>query len=285
MKGIILAGGVGTRLAPLTLATSKQLLPVYDKPMIYYPICTLMLAGVRQILLITTPHEQSQFMRLLGDGSQWGIEIKYEIQDEPKGIAEAFIIGREFIAGEQVALILGDNIFYGAGMGTALSRMTGRAGATVFAYEVSDPQRFGVLSFNDEFAVTSIEEKPAVPKSNFVIPGLYFFDNSVIERSLKLIPSRRNELEITDLLGMFLNDGQLNVEILNRDITWLDTGTLDSLFEASNRVRNIELDIGRKINVPEEIAWKLGYITTTELLALAKNHDKSGYGDYLLGLI
>lgn len=285
MKGIILAGGSGTRLHPLTIATSKQLMPVYDKPMIYYPVSTLMLAGVREILIITTPHEQDQFRRLLGDGSQWGIELQYKTQSEPNGLAEAFLIGEDFIGGQQVALILGDNIFYGRGMGTSLQRMLNREGSTVFAYEVPDPERFGVVEFNDSGKVLSIEEKPAHPKSSYAIPGIYFYDSSVVAEARHLKPSARGELEITDLHNSYLDKGMLNIEILDPTITWLDTGTIDALQDAANRVRDIELVEARKINCPEEIAWRLGFISDTQLSEQARKFGKSGYGDYLNSLL
>jgi glucose-1-phosphate thymidylyltransferase len=284
MKGIILAGGSGTRLAPLTLPTSKQLLPVYDKPMIYYPLSTLMLAGTREILIITTPHEQDQFKRLLGNGAQWGIEIKYATQESPDGLAQALIIGEEFIDGNSVALILGDNIFYGSGMGTALNKMTGREGATVFAYEVSNPKDYGVIEFDSSGETISIEEKPGSPKSKFVIPGLYFYDDKATEIAKGLQPSTRGELEITDLHKAYLSKGQLNVEILDSTKIWLDTGTVDSLHLAAEGVRKIEKEIGRKINVPEEVAFKLGLINEKQLLHEADKYGKSGYGDYLRGL-
>jgi glucose-1-phosphate thymidylyltransferase len=285
MKGIILAGGSGTRLAPLTLPTSKQLLPVYDKPMIYYPLSTLMLAGVRDILVITTPHEQEQFRRLLQNGSQWGISIRYATQEKPEGLAQALIIGEEFIDSSPVALILGDNIFYGPGMGTALSRMSGRQGATVFAYEVSDPERYGVVEFDSSGKVLSIEEKPSSPKSNYVIPGLYFYDGQAPAIAKRLQPSIRGELEITDLHREYLAAEKLNVEILDSDKTWLDTGTIESLHLAAEGVRNIEQGIGRKINVPEEVAWRLGLIDSEKLLAEAEKYGKSGYGEYLRSLL
>ena len=285
MKGIILAGGSGTRLAPLTLPTSKQLLPVYDKPMIYYPLSTLMLAGIREVLIITTPHEQDQFKRLLNDGSQWGIEITFATQEKPEGLAQALIIGEEFIGGDSVALILGDNIFYGSGMGTALKTMSGREGATVFAYEVSNPQEYGVIEFDSSGKAICIEEKPADPKSNFVIPGLYFYDNQVVSIAKGLKPSKRGELEITDLHNVYLSKNQLNVEILDRTKTWLDTGTIDSLHLAADGVRKIEKEIGRKINVPEEVAWRLGLVNDRKLLEEADKYGKSGYGDYLRGLL
>jgi glucose-1-phosphate thymidylyltransferase len=285
MKGIILAGGSGTRLAPLTLPTSKQLLPVYDKPMIYYPLSTLILAGIREILVITTPHEQEQFKRLLGDGSQWGIEIKYATQEKPEGLAQALLIGEDFIGGDSVALILGDNIFYGTGMGTALQTMSGREGATVFAYEVSNPQEYGVIEFDSSGKAISIEEKPKSPRSNYVIPGLYFYDNQAVALAKTLKPSVRGELEITDLHKIYLSSDQLNVEILDSTKTWLDTGTVDSLHFAAEGVRNIEKEIGSKINVPEEVSWRLGLINDKQLLAEAEKYGKAGYGDYLRALL
>lgn len=285
MKGIILAGGSGTRLAPLTLPTSKQLLPVYDKPMIYYPLSTLMLAGITEILIITTPHEQDQFKRLLKDGSQFGISLTYKTQPNPDGLAHALIIGEEFIDNQPVALILGDNIFYGPGMGTALAGMANRSGATVFAYEVENPSAYGVVEFDSDGKVLSIEEKPAQPKSNHVIPGLYFYDAQATAMAKTLKPSARDELEITDLHNLYLNNGQLNVEVLDKTKTWLDTGSLDSLLDAAQGVRKIEQNLAKKINVPEEIAWRLGLIDDQQLKTLAEQYPKSGYGDYLLGLL
>lgn len=285
MKGIILAGGSGTRLHPLTIATSKQLMPVYDKPMIYYPLSTLMMAGIREVLVITTPHEQDQFKRLLGDGSQWGIYISYAIQEKPEGLAQALLIGEPFIATDSVALILGDNIFYGTGMGTALKSMSGRKGATVFAYEVTHPQEYGVIEFNEAGKAVSIEEKPKSPKSNFAIPGLYFYDNQAVDLAKSLKPSARGELEITDLHNLYLSKNQLNVEVLDSAKTWLDTGTIDSLHLAAEGVRRIEKEIGRKINVPEEISWRLGLISNDQLLNQATKYGKSGYGDYLRALV
>jgi glucose-1-phosphate thymidylyltransferase len=285
MKGIILAGGSGTRLHPLTIATSKQLMPVYDKPMIYYPISTLMLAGIREILIITTPHEQEQFVRLLGDGSQWGIQFQYAVQAEPNGLAEAFLIGEKFINNQPVALILGDNIFYGPGMGKSLSRMVNRPGSTVFAYEVPDPERFGVVEFDGSGKVLSIEEKPKSPKSSYAIPGLYFYDESVIEKAKSIKPSARGELEITELHNAYLAENALSVEVLDKTKTWLDTGTIDALQDASNRVRDIELNDARKINAPEEIAWRMGFISDEQLRAQAEQFIKSGYGSYLHGLL
>jgi glucose-1-phosphate thymidylyltransferase len=285
MKGVILAGGSGTRLAPLTLPTSKQLLPVYDKPMIFYPLSTLMLAGIREVLVVTTPHEQDQFKRLLLDGSQWGISITYAIQDKPEGLAQALLIGEKFIGDDSVALILGDNIFYGAGMGSALKAMSGRQGATVFAYEVNNPQEYGVIEFDEAGKAISIEEKPKVPRSNFVIPGLYFYDNQAVALAKTLRPSTRGELEITDLHNLYLSNSQLNVEVLDSTKTWLDTGTIDSLHLAAEGVRKIEKEIGRKINVPEEVSWRLGLISNEQLLYVADKYGNSGYGDYLRNLV
>jgi glucose-1-phosphate thymidylyltransferase len=285
MKGIVLAGGSGTRLHPLTLATSKQLMPVYDKPMIYYPLSTLMLAGIKDILVITTPHEQEQFKRLLGDGSQWGIRISFETQAKPEGLAQAILIAEEFLDQDPFALILGDNIFYGEGMGTALSRMSGRPGATVFAYEVPNPQDYGVIEFGPDGRAVAIVEKPESPKSNFAVPGLYFYDRQAIGLAKSLKPSNRGELEITDLHRLYLDKGQLNVEVLDKSKTWLDTGTLESLFLAADGVRSIEHSIGKKINVPEEVAWRLGLIDNHSLRNEATKYGKSGYGDYLRALI
>ena len=285
MKGIILAGGSGTRLYPLTIATSKQLMPVYDKPMIYYPLSTLMLAGIREILVITTPHEQEQFKRLLKDGSQWGINLSYAVQPEPKGLADAFIVGEEFIAGDHVALVLGDNIFHGSGMGQTLSRMTTRQGATVFAQRVNNPEAYGVIEFDASGRVLSIEEKPTKPKSKYVIPGLYFYDQKVSEIAKGLKPSARGEIEITDLNLAYLELGELQVEKLERGTAWLDTGSIDSLHEASEFVKVIEHRQSTKISVPEEIAWSLGYINDDQLRKQAEIYIKSGYGKYLQELL
>jgi glucose-1-phosphate thymidylyltransferase len=285
MRGIILAGGSGTRLHPLTIGTSKQLLPVYDKPMIYYPLSTLMLAGIREILVITTPHESEQFQRLLGDGAQWGISLKYATQPSPDGLAQALIIGEEFIAGEPVALILGDNIFFGPSMGTSLERMKDRPGATIFAYEVDNPSDFGVVEFDDSGRVISLEEKPKQPKSNFVIPGLYFYDGNAASMAKELTPSPRGELEITDLHTRYLQEGLLQVEVLDKGKTWLDTGTIDAMHQAANMVFNIEFDLGKKINVPEEVAWRMGYISNEQLVIQANRYPKSGYGQYLHKLL
>jgi glucose-1-phosphate thymidylyltransferase len=285
MKGIVLAGGSGTRLYPLTIATSKQLMPVYDKPLIYYPISTLMLAGVREILIITTPHEQEQFKRLLGDGSQWGIDFLYATQSKPEGIAQALLIAENFVGQESFALILGDNIFHGQGMGRALRQMLGREGASVFAYEVSNPKDYGVIEFDSSGRVIGIEEKPVNPKSNFVIPGLYFYDNQAVSIAKSLKPSSRGELEISDLHKIYLSRNQLNVEVLESNKTWLDTGTIESLYLAASSVRQIERVVGLKINVPEEIAWRLELISNQKLLKEADRYGKSGYGDYIRNLV
>ena len=284
MKGIILAGGSGTRLSPLTIATSKQLMPVYDKPLIYYPLSTLMLAGITEILVITTPHEASQFERLLRDGNQWGISIRYAVQDEPKGLAQAFIIGEDFIGQEPVALILGDNIFHGEGMGRSLQNLS-TEGATIFAHKVPNPSDYGVLEFGTDGQVVGIEEKPTSPKSAYVVPGLYFYDSSVVSIAKSLEPSARGELEITDINAAYLEIGQLKVKRLELGTQWVDTGSIDSLHDASIYVRDIEDRLGQKINVPEEIAWRLGYITEAELLLSADRYAKSGYGAYLRSLV
>jgi glucose-1-phosphate thymidylyltransferase len=280
-KGIILAGGSGTRLYPVTLATSKQLLPVYDKPMIYYPLSVLMLAGIRDILLITTPEDQANFERLLGDGSQWGISLSYEIQPSPGGLAQAFLIGEEFISGDPCALVLGDNLFYGQGLTGLLQKAVRReAGATVFGYPVKDPQRYGVVEFDKEGHVVSLEEKPDKPKSNYAVVGLYFYDGTVTEKARRLVPSNRGELEITDLNRLYLEEGALNVELFGRGYAWLDMGTHDSLLEASKFVATIQNRQGFMISCPEEIAWRKGYIDITALLELSLQL-KNGYGEYL----
>jgi glucose-1-phosphate thymidylyltransferase len=282
-KGIILAGGSGTRLHPLTIPVSKQLLPVYDKPMIYYPLSVLMLAGIRQILIITTPNDQASFQRLLGDGSQWGIELSYEVQDKPEGLAQAFLIGEQFIDGDSVALVLGDNIFYAEGFSELLRNAAAQGrGATVFGYYVTNPQDYGVVEFDKEYKALDIVEKPAEPKSNYAVTGLYFYDERVVEFAKGLKPSPRGELEITDLNKLYLDDGSLRVDVLSRGTAWLDTGQQSALLEAGNFVRIIEERQGLKIACPEEIAYSMDYISKQQLLELAEPLKKSGYGDYLV---
>jgi glucose-1-phosphate thymidylyltransferase len=285
-RGIILAGGTGSRLAPLTAAVSKQLMPVYDKPMIYYPLSTLMLAGIREVLIITTPADHSAFERLLGDGSAWGMSIAYAIQPSPDGLAQAFLIGADFLGDRPAALVLGDNLFHGHDLVPQLQASNGpSSGATVFAYPVRDPERYGVVEFDGQGRVISLEEKPVRPKSRYAVTGLYFYDNSVVERARQVRPSSRGELEITDLNQLYLEEGLLKVELMGRGMAWLDTGTPDSLHEAASYIRTLEHRQGLKVGCPEEVAWRLGWIDDGQLDQLAQPLKKSGYGSYLLQLI
>jgi glucose-1-phosphate thymidylyltransferase len=285
MRGIILAGGSGTRLYPITMGASKQLLPVFDKPMIYYPLSTLMMAGVRDILVITTADDAPAFHRLLGDGSDFGINITYAVQQRPDGLAQAFVIGAEHIGDDSVALVLGDNIFYGPGLGTSLSRFQKVSGGAIFAYWVANPSAYGVVEFASDGTALSIEEKPTTPRSNYAVPGLYFYDNDVVEIARSLKPSARGEYEITEVNLVYLNQGHLSVEVLARGTAWLDTGTFDSLLDASDYVRTMERRQGLRISMPEEVAWRVGFIDDDQLAARAHTLLKSGYGAYLLELL
>lgn len=285
MKGIVLAGGSGTRLYPITKAISKQLMPIYDKPMIYYPVSVLMMAGIREILIITTKEDRAGFVRLLGDGSQWGCQFEYIIQEVPNGLAQAFVLGADFIGNDKVALVLGDNIFYGSGLAKLLQENNNPEGGVIFAYQVSDPERYGVVEFDADFKAVSIEEKPVEPKSNYAVPGLYFYDNSVVEIAKNIAPSARGEYEITDVNRVYLEQSRLKVGVLGRGTAWLDTGTHDSLMEASQFVQILERRQGLKVGCPEEIAYRMNFIDEKQLIIEANKLIKSGYGEYLLRLI
>jgi glucose-1-phosphate thymidylyltransferase len=285
MKGIVLAGGSGTRLYPITMAISKQLMPIYDKPMVYYPISTLMLSGIKDILIISTPTDLPMFEKLLGDGSQWGVSFSYQVQEVPNGLAQAFVLGADFIGNDSVSLVLGDNIFYGSGLAKTLQSCANPEGGVVFAYQVTDPERYGVVEFDKEFNALSIEEKPEVPKSNYAVPGLYYYDNSVVDIAKNIKPSPRGEYEITDVNREYLQQGKLKVAVMNRGTAWLDTGTFDSMMQASQFIQVVESGQGLKVGCPEEIAYRMGFVDAAHLQKIAEPLRKSGYGEYLLRVL
>jgi glucose-1-phosphate thymidylyltransferase len=285
MKGIVLAGGSGTRLYPITMAISKQLMPIYDKPMVYYPISTLMLSGIKDILIISTPTDLPMFEKLLGDGSQWGVSFSYQVQEVPNGLAQAFVLGADFIGNDSVSLVLGDNIFYGSGLAKTLQSCANPDGGVVFAYQVTDPERYGVVEFDKDFNALSIEEKPEVPKSNYAVPGLYYYDNSVVDIAKNIKPSPRGEYEITDVNREYLQQGKLKVAVMNRGTAWLDTGTFDSMMQASQFIQVVESRQGLKVGCPEEIAYRMGFVDAAHLQKIAEPLRKSGYGEYLLRVL